>query len=309
MVNTPLRYPGGKSVLSTFLKSIIGLNYGPVPIYAEPYAGGAGAGINLLLSGSVSEIYINDANKAIYSFWYSLKHYGSDFLHLFDNTEISLDQWQIQRQVFKMGIEDPNPMDTLLYGFSTFYLNRCNRSGILHAGPIGGQSDESQTSATDKINARFNKNALREKLVTIIKVSDQIKVYNDDALVFLRKRIGRMSTKKQNRFIVYLDPPYYQQGANLYMNYYNIKDHLKLAKYLLKGPQYKWLLSYDNTPEIRALYPAIDIFTYKLSYTAQEKKIGSELLIPSPNLILPSPLEITRSTSNIPINSIDKLVT
>lgn len=304
MVNTPLRYPGGKSVLSTFLKSIIDLNFDTTPIYAEPYAGGAGAGINLLLAGSVEKIYINDANTAIFSFWYSLKHFGSDFLDLFDNTEVSLDQWQNQRLVFRRGLGNPNSMAMLLYGFSTFYLNRCNRSGILHAGPIGGQTVESQELAIDKINARYNKERLREKLVSIIEVSKQIKIYNDDALYFLRNRIRRMPSDKQQRVLIYLDPPYYQQGANLYMNYYSEKDHVKLSKLLSKDTHFKWILSYDNVEEIKALYSTFDLYSFDLSYTAQEKKIGSELLIPSYNLRLPEPIEIPRSTSNIPINSI-----
>ena len=63
---TPLRYPGGKSVMTPFFIDLFNANSIKMPIYAEPYAGGAGTAINLLLSDNVNEILINDANICIY---------------------------------------------------------------------------------------------------------------------------------------------------------------------------------------------------------------------------------------------------
>ena len=70
--SSPLRYPGGKSALSDFLIDVIDLNDLRGSAYYEAYAGGAGAGIKLLMEGAVSQIYLNDADYNIYSFWISV---------------------------------------------------------------------------------------------------------------------------------------------------------------------------------------------------------------------------------------------
>lgn len=183
---TPLRYPGGKSVLTNFIASVIEANNMNEVYYIEPYCGGAGAATNLLLSNKVAKIYINDLNYSIYSFWYSLKHLGSDFLDLFDKVDVTLDEWQRQRSVLKDEDNKTYTRENLLAnGFATFFLNRCNRSGILKAGPIGGQDEQGQNDANYKLDARFNKEELRNRLEKIINERERIEVYNLDALNFI----------------------------------------------------------------------------------------------------------------------------
>lgn len=67
---SPLRYPGGKAKVLGFMRQLIVENFnGEKPVYVEPYAGGAGVALGLLLNDCVSEIYINDFDPAIYWFW------------------------------------------------------------------------------------------------------------------------------------------------------------------------------------------------------------------------------------------------
>lgn len=266
MNTTPLRYPGGKSIMSPFFEELIECNSLKNVIYSEPFAGGAGAAINLLLNNSVEAIRINDASRGIFSFWNSLIQEGEKFLDKVYNTEVTLKEWQAQRLIFK------NPQAASFdLAFATFFLSRTNRSGILAAGPIGGQDEKSQKNAKYKIDCRFNKIDLIERLKKIIANRHRIFVSNLDALVFLKQ------IRDENAF-VYLDPPYYAQGKALYLNYYHHEDHVMLANFLRNSANYNWVLSYDSVPEILELYSDFPLYEFILSYTAQDSKKGTELL-------------------------------
>jgi len=297
IVNSPLRYPGGKSLFTDYFRSYLNCNNISTPIYAEPYCGGAGAAINLLKEHVVDKIYLNDADISIYSFWYSLKHFGSEFIKRIEETNVDLSEWNKQKEIFIKG-KNGQISDLLQIGFSTFFLNRCNRSGILNAGPIGGKSIDSQNRASYKIDARFNKAKLIEKISNLILLSSNIEVFNLDALSFLSEIISSQNRKDQRNTFVYLDPPYYSQGSNLYLNYYQKSDHEQLRNYLISDKiNFKWLLSYDNVKAIRELYKDFEMYTFYINYTAQQSKLGSELLINCKNSILPES-KIIRSLKN-----------
>ena len=287
MNNTPLRYPGGKSIMSTFFEKIFQYNSLKNIVYAEPYAGGAGSAINLLLNNKVDAIEINDISKGIFSFWYYLINNSNEFLELFEKTEVNLNEWQLQRKIF-----NSSKIPSLELGFATFFLSRTNRSGILNAGPIGGQDQETQSVAKYKLDCRYNKKSLYNKFIGIIERSDNIKVYNYDALTFLKK------IKNKNTF-VYLDPPYYHQGKALYINYYKHNDHLVLSNFLRNNANFNWVLSYDNVKEIQKLYSDFELYEFNLTYTAQKIKKGKELFTHSNNIRLPKNPTIKRKSTNI----------
>ena len=290
MNNTPLRYPGGKSVFADFFGTFIESNNIQNPIYIEPYCGGSGAAINLLLENKVEKVWLNDINYSIYSFWYALKHFGEQFIEKFESTEVNLKEWNIQKEILssKWNKTDSDS-DLFINGFATFYLNRTNRSGILNAGPIGGSSEESQLNANYKIDARFNKPILIPKIQNIINRKDDLIVTNYDALELLDE-LENQSEDFRSNSMVYLDPPYYKQGSGLYLNYYRPKDHRIISEYLSKEFLWKWLLSYDNVEEIRCLYNDFSQYSFYLNYSAQEAKLGCELLIHSRNSVLPESL-------------------
>jgi DNA adenine methylase len=272
MNNTPLRYPGGKSIMTSFFEALFERNNLRDVVYCEPYAGGAGAAVNLLLNNSVAAIRINDASIGIYSFWNALIADGDRFLEQVEQTPVTLSEWQKQRRVFKQAT-----VPSFELGFATFFLSRTNRSGILAAGPIGGQEEKCQRKAKYKLDCRFNRKDLMNRLRNIIGFRERIFVSNLDALEFLKQLKG------ENLF-VYLDPPYYRQGKALYLNYYQHEDHVMLSKFLRRTANFRWVLSYDNVPEILALYADFPLHQFTLSYTAQDVKNGSELLTHSAGL-------------------------
>jgi len=269
-INSPLRYPGGKSRLSDFLAALITANNLQDGIYVEPYAGGAGAALALLLSERVSQIFINDIDARVIAFWTAILRQTRRFLIRLNETPVTLEEWNRQRRIYLK----PTRHSQFKVGFATFYLNRCNRSGILtNAGPIGGRDQ----SGRWKIDARFNKGELARRIVRIALYKERIAVFNMDAIDFLRKEIVNSGLSK--RSLVYLDPPYYIKGKRLYLNYYQHDDHAQLARFIRKQKDIKWILSYDNVPEIRKLYSGMNQLPFNLRYSAHAAKVGSELLI------------------------------
>jgi DNA adenine methylase len=277
--NSPLRYPGGKAVLTDFIAATIEANGIRECVYAEPYAGGAGAAINLLLSGKVERIILNDADRNIWAFWKSILDHTDDFLDLVNEAQLTVKEWILQREIY----ETPKGRSTLERGFAAFYLNRCNRSGILtNGGVIGGLNQEGKW----KIDARFNRDGLTRRIERIAAFREQIEVANQDAVQFLRDHV--LSKADRSRFFVYLDPPYFVKGSRLYLNYYQPSDHAVLANFLKRIEHVKWLVTYDNAPEIRKLYDWCSIVDFNLRYSAHSSKQGSEIVICEESLVLPA---------------------
>jgi DNA adenine methylase len=268
---SPFRYPGGKACLSGFLSKTVKMNIGANCTFIEPYAGGAGASLTLLFLEKVDRIVINDLDKAIYSFWISILNDTEQFIDKILNTEISVDEWIKQRNVYK------NPQSSVFdLGFSTFYLNRTNRSGIIEGGPIGGIEQKGKWL----INARFNKAELIDRIKNIASYKSRIKVENLDGLDVMSKY-----SEVPNSFY-YLDPPYYVKGSCLYLNHYGPHDHTRLANFLNGNNQMYWVLTYDKVKEINCLYKDRKTFDFDLNYHIDLPKLGKEILILSDKIIL-----------------------
>lgn len=266
---SPLRYPGGKNCIFPFVSDLfyennfIGINY------AEPYAGGAGLALRLLFEGYVDHIYINDLDTSIYTFWESILEKPDDFCKWISEVKIDIRNWNKYKEIQ----QNVNSVDPFELAKSTFFLNRTNVSGVIKGGVIGGQEQYGKY----KIDARFNKNDLINRIQNIAKLSSRITISNLDGLVFA----GKMNRKKEDIFI-YIDPPYFQKGADLYMNFYSKNDHKKLSKYI-HSIQKKWMVSYDNHDFILNLYAEQNKVLYQLSQSASNR-VGDEVLIFSEDL-------------------------
>lgn len=278
--STPLRYPGGKAKLTPFIEELLVLNKLEHIHYIEPYAGGAGLALNLLFKNHADIIYLNDINKAVYSFWYSVLNYSDELCSLIENTNITMDEWYKQKWI----MSNSSTIDTLTLGFSTFFLNRTNRSGILKGGVIGGKRQDGNW----KLDARFNKNNLINRIEKINKEKDRIILTNIDAIDFINQvSIGLDS----NKSLIYLDPPYYIKGQGLYENHYKPDDHLLISKKIISEINIPWIVSYDNTPQIIELYKKCKMITYGIKYSAQDKYLGSEVMFFSEKLKYPNKIK------------------
>ena len=272
---TPLRYPGGKSKLANFMKEIFRLNNLTGGHYVEVYAGGASIAFHLLFYEYASHAHINDLSRSVYSFWYAVLNDTENLCRLIRDTPVNMKHWRKQKAVQ----EESSKHTNLELGFSTFFLNRTNRSGILTGGVIGGKKQDGDWL----LDERYNKAALISRIEKIAGYRNKITLYNKDAAEIISKIIPKLPQKS----LVYLDPPYYSKGRRLYKDEYKHENHVAIATAISKM-QRKWIVSYDNTTEIRKLYDKFRRQTYKLSYSANDSYKGSEIIFFSDSLILPS---------------------
>jgi len=278
---TPLRYPGGKSSLHRFITSILRQNDLVDGFYVEPFCGGAGLGIELLMREYVQHIYLNDADPHIFAFWHSILNETEAFIELIEDVEVNIEEWNVQKKIYK----EQNGQSQLELGFATFFLNRCNRSGILGGRPIGGLGQTGQW----KIDARFNKENLIRRIESISFYTERIHIYGRDARDFLNHVIPELPKEKT---LIYLDPPYYVMGGELYLNNYKNADHESLSHFI-QNLTSNWVLSYDNVPQIAKIYKKRRSLDVNLFYRANQLKEGNELIIFSDNLRLPQIKERT----------------
>ena len=270
---SPLRYPGGKLKVVDYIKRLFEANDLMDGTYIEPYAGGASVALTLLFSEYAGRIKINDIDRSIYAFWYSVLNETVALCKLIMDTPVNMDMWNRQREV-QLHKQDTGLLEL---GFSTFFLNRTNRSGILSGGVIGGKNQ----NGNFKIDARYNKSDLIERIENVAEYADRIELTSMDA-VELVKSIKRPSAKT----FCYLDPPYYVKGRDLYLNYYNDDDHMNIAKAIHKYKG-KWIVSYDAVDFIKALYQDYRQKEYYLSYSAGNPAKGKEIMVYSDGLIIP----------------------
>lgn len=264
---SPLRYPGGKGRLAPYFKQILKDNQLCDGVYVEPYAGGAAVALSLLLDCYASKVIINDIDRSIFAFWDSVLNETEEFCELIEKTPVSISVWKEQAAIQR----NKEKYSLIELGFSTFFLNRTNRSGILSAGAIGGVNQ----SGDWKIDARYNKNELIDRIQLISRHRKKIDLYNLDAIELLES----IEYKLPNKSIIYLDPPYYVKGSSLYLNYYSDEDHKQIFKELQKMEKIHWILTYDYVEEIKNLYANYRKTDYKLHYTARTSVIGRELMI------------------------------
>jgi DNA adenine methylase len=275
---SPLRYPGGKNKLAKFI-ALVCVQNKIDGHYIEPYAGGASVALHLLINGYVKEITINDYDRSIFALWYSILNETNRFCNLIEEAELTIENWYLQKEIQR----NKANADLLELGFSTFFLNRTNRSGIINGGVIGGLKQ----NGNYKIGCRFNKKDLIDRVKFISIHKKNIRLFNLDALELIRKITNESKSKN---IIFYFDPPYFLKGQSLYMNSYGPDDHKKVSEKIKKIKNARWIVSYDNVPQIQTLYksPNVSRKNYSFIHNAYEPREGKEVLFFSQSLIVPS---------------------
>jgi DNA adenine methylase len=285
---SPLRYPGGKSKLAPLIFLMIQNCPNDCHTYIEPFAGGAGIALTLLLENNVERIVINDFDKAIYSFWRAVKEDAGRLIELIRKTPISVDEWKHQKLIYTQY----NNKYSLELGFAAFYLNRTNRSGVLKGGPIGGLDQ----SGNYLIDARFNKDELIDRIEKIFKRKKDIFIYNQEVRAFIMRTVPQY----QNDAFIYFDPPYYNKGKELYKNFFNPQDHALIADSIRKNVLCDWVVTYDDVPQIEMLYKDYPQQKIRLRYSvARSSPAGNEILVLKDSCYRPTAQQLSESKIKI----------
>lgn len=284
---SPLRYPGGKGKIAGFIHKIFETNQLLDGCYVEPYAGGASVAISLLINEYASKIVINDIDRSIYAFWHSVVNETEELCRLINDTNVNMWNWRRQKKIQKNKLE----ASYIELGFSTFFLNRANRSGIINAGVIGGNDQSGEW----KIDARYNKKELINRIERIADYRDRIAIYNLDAVNLLETIEENLPVKT----LYYFDPPYYIKGKELYVNHYKHRDHEVIAQKIGELNEKKWIVSYDSTPEIKSLYSSYNKLEYSLNYSAANPSRGKEVMFFSDDLNIPPVSSPTKFKHNL----------
>ena len=269
---SPLRYPGGKNRLSKFIAGVCKDNE-INGHYVEPFAGGASVALYLIANNVVNRITINDYDKAIYAFWYSVVNDAEELCELIMDRPVNLEVWHKCKNIIDKKSE---VLDLLELGYATLFLNRTNYSGVIKGGVIGGKAQ----SGRYKIDCRFNKDSIIEKIRKIGLYKDRITVMNMDAMKLINE------IRCDDNTLFYFDPPYYNKGKCLYMNYFRHEDHRDLSRAIRGISKSKWIVSYDDTQEIIDIYRDVDRLSYSLSHNVNHPRMGKEVIFYSSNLFI-----------------------
>jgi len=270
-VLSPLRYPGGKGQVYPYVEYLVEINN--IKTYIEPFAGGATVALRLLLNKKVDKIMINDYDRAIFAFWYSVKYHSELLIEKIIETPITMTEWYKQKKIYLNRCNHENLVEL---GFATLFLNRTNRSGILKAGVIGGKDQKGNY----KMDCRFNKASIIKRISDISEYRNKMYIYNLDAEDFIKKSISKTKSS-----FTFFDPPYYKKGPDLYTSFYSKCDHENLSKAIQKHmSEKKWILTYDVHKEIKMLYEDFDYHKYYLSYSINRPTKGIEYLFTSKGL-------------------------
>jgi DNA adenine methylase len=284
---SPLRYPGGKGKLARFVATLIKQNGLSDGLYVEPYAGGAAVAWELLLTGVVRRVAINDVSRPVYAFWRSVLEETDKLAALINDTPVTLDH----RDRLKALFASPDDASDLELGFAMFFLNRTHRSGILNGGVIGGRDQVGHW----KIDARYNKKDLIQRIERIALARRRISLTRLDAVHFVQAT--KLTWKPKT--LVYLDPPYYEKGSQLYYDYYKEKDHIDIRDAVNSLDNAHWIVSYDDVLPIQEMYRGTPALQYTIGYSARNTLRGREAMFFSKSLVVPrvegSMIELNRA--------------
>ena len=251
---TPFRYPGSKNKLLPVLMELIEPLVQDDQKFVDVFVGGGSVLLEVANTFPKAELYANDKDYWMYCFWKIVA--GTDVNKLNDllaliETNPTLDLF------YKLREEDTK--DELRCAYKAIFFNRTTFSGIFYSGPIGGKEQKSKYT----VDCRYNAKKLKSKILACNKLlAGRTQVSNDDFANY-------EPLNKQN-YTAYLDPPYYVKGNVLYIEHMKPAEHENLSKIL--SARGNWVLSYDDCPEIRALYSSKRIFDLAARYCITGKK-------------------------------------
>ena len=245
MSKSPLRYPGGKQKAISQIA-----NYLPEKFqeFREPFVGGASVLFYILKKQTKLPSWINDINQELYYFWLQVKT---------NLPELVEQVWQVKREakdgraLFEnLASADTSRMSPIERAVRFFVLNRITFSGTIESGGYSNASFE----------ARFTESSI-QRLSDLNGCLNNTRITNSDYSVLLQE--------PGEDVFIFLDPPYLSKTrSKLYGrkgDLHTCFDHQRFAE-LMTGCHHKWLITYDDCPEVRQNFAFAYIYEWELQY-------------------------------------------
>lgn len=242
------RYPGSKAKLCEYILSHMDSMIEDE--FNEPFVGGGSVLCAVAEKYPKIRMFANDQDRNISSFWELIsRNKPKEIKSLIEKLAVTPTV-----DLFKK-LKNDTPKTIIDRAYIAVFFNRTTFSGIAKASPIGGFSQKSKW----KIDCRYNFNLMAKNIKKMCELFDRrLMVTNDCALNCLTEKA------------MYLDPPYVEKGDMLYSVTMDMKTHVGLS-IKLKNYQ-RWVLSYDDCPEINHLYSWADISHIDKRYSISGKK-------------------------------------
>lgn len=230
---SPFRYPGGKTWLVPTVRQWLRQENKPATELLEPFAGGGIISLTAAFERLASHITMVEIDEDIAAVWEVILNGKNKWL------ADKILSYDLTIENVKAELEKPYK-ELHDIAFCTILKNRVFHGGILAKGSGMIKNGENGKG----ISSRWYPKTLHDRIIAISYVKDKIAFIKGDAFEILEKNIHN------DHAYFFLDPPYTVAGKRLYAHF-DI-DHEKLFSLTaqLKG---KFMLTYDDTPEIRQL--------------------------------------------------------
>ena len=279
---TPLRYPGGKTWLLDYVKAFARFHKLSSTTIVEPYGGSASISVGLIRSQLVTDATVCERDPLIVAFWNVAIHRNEELIEYLSSLEINMETWYGLRRY--LDLEKTNLQNELEAAGAFLFFNRTNYSGIIKGGPLGGKKQLSKY----KLNCRFNKGRIADKIRSLKALEDKLKIIQIDGLEYMKNH----ALQSPDNVFFYVDPPYYGAGKDLYRFYFTDFDHQQLSAFLT-GTEIPWLLSYDDAEFIRNLYQKKSNLPVYTDYQSGHLRRGVKELLISNYVIPPASPNVT----------------
>ncbi|YAI82751.1 MAG: DNA adenine methylase [cyanobacterium endosymbiont of Rhopalodia sterrenbergii] len=256
LVKSPLRFPGGKSKAIKRIIQHLPKNLSQYTEYREPFSGGGSMFIYLKQTYPKLDIWINDLNHELYLFW---KIAQSDLKELVTALrEIKFnctDGRKLFKKLTSINVEELSDFERAV---RFFILNRITFSGTVESGGFSNQSFLTRFTDSSIDRLESLKPILKDVKITNLDYSEVVSVGKDQVFIFL-------------------DPPYlaatqsklYGKDGKLHTSF----DHQRFAR-SLANCQHKWLITYDNSEEIKNNFKDFNIIDWEFQYGMNNYKQG-----------------------------------
>ncbi len=264
MIKSPLRYPGGKS---RAIAQILLLLPECIAEFREPFVGGGSVFLaaKQQLPASPRLFWINDLNRDLICFWQAARDQNAALVETVSSLR---SRFATGRELYAFLLDEQNSATDFDRAVRFFVMNRITFSGVMDSGGYSQQAYE----------RRFTDSAIA-RLAGLSDILAGVQMTQSDYVDLLQK--------PGKDVFIFLDPPYLSATrSKLYGvkgNLHTAFDHARFAAAMQRCP-HPWLITYDDSPEVRQLFSFATIVEWELQYGMNNYKQaiaakGKELFI------------------------------